>query len=258
MLVKHLDDCRALADEVIFYQRVRKQITKALPGKKPKHDLESAVRDLVDDSIESDGVIDIFKAAGIDKAGISILDENFLQTFKDKPYENLRLKLLEKLLRDQIRLRLSRNVTQAKSFKELLETTLQKYHQRVIDAAAVIKAMIQIREEMKTDDARASELGLDTEEVAFYDAVSQHADKIYDQKFLCELIHDVVQTIKRNLKVDWTQPHREAVKAEVRAAVRRVLRKRKVKKEDFGMLIEHIMMQAEALYGDWPTAGEAA
>lgn len=149
-------------------------------------------------------------------------------------------------------------MAQAKSFKELLETTLQKYHQRVIDAAAVIKAMVQIRKDMETDDARASELGLDTEEVAFYDAVAQHAEKIYDQKFLCELIHDVVQTIKRNLKVDWTQPHREAVKAEVRAAVRRVLRKRKVKKEDFDLLIEHIMMQAEALYGDWPTSGEAA
>ena len=91
LLVKHLDDCRAFADEIIFYQRVRNQILKALPGKKPVKDIERAVRDLVDDSVETEGVVDIFKAAGIEKADLSILDDKFLQTFKDQPLPNLRL-----------------------------------------------------------------------------------------------------------------------------------------------------------------------
>ena len=50
-------------------------------GKRPK-ELEHAVRDLVDESIESAGVVDIFKAAGIEQADLSILDDQFLQTFK--------------------------------------------------------------------------------------------------------------------------------------------------------------------------------
>ena len=254
LLVKHLSDCRAHADEVIFYQRVRKQISKALPGKKPKQELEAAVRDLIDDSIESDEVVDVFKAAGIDRADISILDDDFLQTFKDRPQQNLRLKLLEKLIRDEITLRQRKNVAKAKSFRELLEATLQKYHQRIIDAAAVIKAMIQIRSEMEAEDARAGELGLEPEEVAFYDAVAENAASIYDQQFLCDLIHDVVQTIKRSLKVDWTEPHREDVKAEVRASVKRVLRRRKIQKEHFDWFVEQVMTQAEALYAYWPAA----
>jgi type I restriction enzyme, R subunit len=254
LLVKHLPDCRAHADDVIFYQRVRKQLSKALPGRKPKHDLETAVRDLVDDSIESGGVVDIFKAAGLERADISILDDDFLQTFKGRPQENLRLKLLEKLIRDQIRLRRRKNVARARSFHELLETTLKRYHQRTIDAAAVVKAMLEIKRDMQTADRRAEALGLQSEEVAFYDAVAVHASGIYDQAFLCDLIHDVVRSIKRNLKVDWTQPHREAVRAELRVAVKRVLRRRGVQSDHFDLLLPSIMAQAEAQYRHWPLA----
>lgn len=254
LLVKHLADCRAHADEVVFYQRVRKQLTKALPGTKPKRDVETAVRDLVDDTIASNEVVDIFAAAGIEKMDISILDDKFLQTFKDRPLENLRLKLLEKLVRDQISLRQKRNVAKSKSFRELLESTLQKYHQRIIDAAAVVRAMIEIRDEMEADDARAAELGLEPEEVAFFDAVAEAAGAVYDHEFLRDLIHDIVESIKRNLKVDWTEPHREEIKSAVRAAVKRVLRNRGVRRADIDTLLASIMAQAEQLYEEWPDA----
>ena len=115
----------------------------------------------------------------------------------------------------------------------MLEETLQKYHNRLIDAAAVVKAMLEIKKEMDADQERAKELHMEDDELAFYDAVAENYATIYDQQFLCDLIHDVVQTIKKNLKVDWTEPHREDVKAAVRAAVRRVLRRRGVKEEDF-------------------------
>ncbi len=254
LLVNHLDDCRPLADEVIFYQRVRKQLLKIIPGPRAPGQVDTAVRDLVDDSVESEGVVDIFKVAGIERADISILDDSFLQTFKDRPLVNLRLKLLEKLMYEEIASRQSRNLAMAKSFRELLEQTLQKYHIRLIDAAAVIKAMLQIHREIQESEVRARELGLDEEELAFYDAVAAHHNKAYGVEFLRDLIHDVVQTVKRNLKVDWAEPHRDDVKAEIRAAVKRVLRKRDVRAEDFDPLVERIMEQAEALYADWPVA----
>ncbi len=252
LLVKHLDDCRPYADEVIFYQRVRKQIIKAIPGKKEAREVEHAVRDLVDDSVESEGVIDIFEAAGIEKPDLSILDDTFLQTFKDKPHQNLRLKLLEKLIRDEIALHHKRNLAKAKSFQDLLEETLRKYHNRLIDAAAVIKAMIEMRKEWEADRDRAIELGLEDEELAFYDAIADNYEQIYGNELLSGLVHDVVQTIKRNLKVDWTESHRDDIKATIRASVKRVLRKRKIKTDDLELFIKYIMEQAEALYGDWP------
>src|SRR5439155_5454272 len=126
----------------------RKELGKTLPGAKPGKDVERAVRDLVDDSLESRGVVDIFKVAGIERADISILDDAFLQTFKDRPLADLRLRLLAKLLADEIQVRQARNLAQAKSFKALLEETLQRYHNRLIDAANVIEAMLKIRKEM--------------------------------------------------------------------------------------------------------------
>jgi len=99
------------ADEVLFHQRVRKQVLKTKPGTKVKKSLEEAVRDLVDDHVASDGaVVDIFRLAGIETPDLSILDDPFLQTFKDRPHEDLRLKLLHKLLADELTRRAAKNL----------------------------------------------------------------------------------------------------------------------------------------------------
>ncbi|MGD9684465.1 MAG: type I restriction endonuclease subunit R [Candidatus Obscuribacterales bacterium] len=255
MLVQQLPDCGVYADEIIFYQTVRKQINKGIVGnRKQKRDVDKAVRDLVDEHVESDSVIDIFRVAGIDNPDISILDDNFLQTFKDRPLQDLRLKLLERIIRDELQRRLPKNLARTRSFREMLETTIDKYHKRIIDAAAVVKAMVEMKNDMDSDDRRAKDLGLADDELAFYDAVSANYATIYSEPFLRDLIHEVVQTIKRNLKVDWTEPHREDVKAAVRAAVRRVLRRQNVKSEDFDGMLMRVMEQAAVLYADWPLA----
>lgn len=57
-----------------------------------------------------------------------------------------------------------------------------------------------------------------------------------------------------NVKVGWTEAHRDDVRAPVRAAVRRVLHRRGVKAEDFEPLLRAVMEQAEAIYADWPSA----
>src|SRR6266496_3231231 len=251
LLVKHLDDCRQNADEIIFYQRVRKQILKTISGRRTI-DLDRAVQDLVDDNIHTEGVIAIFKVAGIDKPDISILDDAFLQTFKDHPLENLRVRLLERLMADEIYRRQKSNLARSKSFRQQLEKTLLDYHNRLLDAKEVIEQMIAIRRAWEADDKRAQELDLTPEEIAFYDAVSSNFMTIYDQAFLRDLVHEVVQTLKRNLKVDWTEPSREEIRAGVRSAVKTVLRKKGIQEEDLEPFLGSVMVQAQALYAEWP------
>lgn len=252
LLVKHLDDCRIHVDEVIFYQRVRKQILKTASGRISNRDLDRVVQDLVDDSVQPQGVVDIFKAAGIARPDISILDDAFLQTFKDHPPESLQVKLLERLLADEIERRRRGNLTRSRSFKQTLEKTLQEYHNRLIDAKEVIEQMIAIKQQMDAEAQRAQELGLSGEEMAFYDAVASNFINLYNEAFLRDVVHDIVQILKRNLKVDWTEPHRQDVQAAVRAAVRRVLKRRSVREQDLEPLLGSILVQAEALYADWP------
>ena len=255
-LVNHLADCIGCADEVVFYQLLRKQLNKTTTGgPSPKDEQKAkAVRELLDRSIESKGVVDIFAAAGIEKADISILDEKFLEEFKSHEHENLRLKLLAKILADEIRVREKMNITKYRSFKEMLEQTLQKYHNRAIQAADVVRVMIEIRKDIDNEAARSKALNLSPEEIAFYDAVAANVATLFDEKTLCDLIRDVVQAVKQNLKVDWTKPHREDVKAGVRAAVKNVLRWRGIKKELLDALADKVIVQAEALFKEWPLA----
>ena len=252
-LVNHLPVCIDYGDEIVFYQLLRKQLIKTTTGPTPKDEEKAkAVRELLDRSIESKGVVDIFAAAGIEKADISILDEQFLEDFKTHEQENLRLKLLAKILADEIRVREKMNLAKYRSFKEMLEQTLQKYHNRAIQAADVVRVMLDIRKDIDNEAARSKALNLTPEEIAFYDAVAANVANLFDEKTLCDLIRDVVQTVKKNLKVDWTQPHREDVKAGVRAAVKTVLRKRGVAKERLDTLTDKVIVQAEALFKEWP------
>jgi type I restriction enzyme R subunit len=176
-----------------------------------------------------------------------------LQSIEDKGLINLRLKLLEKLLRDEFVRRSRSNSFKARSFQEMLEKTLQNYRNRLIDAAAVIKIMIEIKQEMETSDGRIKTLGLTPEELAFYDSIAEHSEKIYEQPLLSELCRLITQEVKKTLKVDWT--NRESVRSDIKVAVKKVLRQKKIKEEHFDMFLDRFMKQAEVLYADWPSAG---
>lgn len=136
----------------------------------------------------------------------------------------------------------------------MLEQNLQKYHNRAIQAADVVRVMIEIRKDMDNEAARSKALNLTPEEIAFFDAVVVNVANVFDEKTLCDLIREVVKAVKKNLKVDWTKPHREDVKAGVRAAVKNVLRRRGVKKEQLEMLADKLLAQAAALFSEWPLA----
>ena len=118
----------------------------------------------------------------------------------------------------------------------------------------MVRVLIEIKRDIEKESERTKALNLSAEELAFYDAVAANAAKLYDEKFLCDLVRDLVQAVKRNLKVDWTKPHREDVMAGIRAAVKLTLRKRGVKAEHMEALMQQVLTQAEAMFADWPRA----
>ena len=98
-----------IQDDVGFFQAVRSQIVKLGSGGGDGPDqerrIEAAIKQLVSRAVSSDEVIDIFKAAGMDKPEISILSDEFLAEFEKMPQKNLAIEMLRKLLRDEIRAR---------------------------------------------------------------------------------------------------------------------------------------------------------
>ncbi len=256
-LVCHLPVGQQHAEEVAFYQMVRKQLRKVKPtARRDIEDLDRAVQDLLDESITAQPAVDIFAVSGLEKPDISILDEAFLAGFAQSDNQNLQVCLLEKLLLDELHRQQRQNVMQTRSFKQMLDDAITKYNNGTISAADVVQVMVEIRQTQQENARRMSELGLSDEELAFYDVITLGAPQGIptDNEWIAGLIHDVVQAVKHNLKVDWTRSHRRDVYASVESAVKMVLRRRRIKGEQFQFLLNRLMQQAQASYEDWPLA----
>jgi len=257
-LVRHLDEVIACANEVLLYDILKVQIRKILGGTdgpergQGKHSLEDRLKNLVNESLAANEAIDLFKVAGLERPDLSILDESFMAGLKEKKHVDLRLKLLQKLLEDKIVAVFRQNHVMSKTLKELLEKTISDYHTRVIQAADVLHAMIELKRRLEEEAKLREELGLSEEEVAFYNVIAQMRSDAFENEFIAELIHKVVKVMKTKFQPDWTSPHRGNVLSSVTLSVRKVLMDANVSTEQLGFLTKAIVDQAKEQYKDWP------
>ena len=127
LAVPHEETLR-IRDDVGFFQAVRAQLIKRAPGEaRSEEELDLAVRQIISRAVASEGVLDVFAAAGLDKPDISVLSDEFLADIRGMPQRNLAVELLQKLLRGEISTKRRKNVVQARSFAEMLEQTLRRY-----------------------------------------------------------------------------------------------------------------------------------
>lgn len=214
-----------IRDDLGFFHDVKSNIAKFSTGlEKSGEDLDSAIRQIVSGAIVSGEVVDIFKAAGIKKPDISILSDEFLLEVKCMEHKNLAVELLKKLLNDEIRSRKRKNVIEHRSFAEMLENSIIKYHNKSIEVVEVIEELIEIAKKMIKARDRGEDLNLTEYEVAFYDAlgVNDSAVQVLGDETLREIAIELAKTIRNNITIDWTL--RENVQAKLRVAVKRILR----------------------------------
>ena len=249
------EDALKIRDDVGFFQAVRAVLAKGTPGEqKTDEELEHAIRQIISRAVVSDGVIDIFAAAGLKKPDISILSDEFLAEVQGMPQRNLAVELLQKLLKGEIRARAKRNVVQARSFAELLEQAVRKYQNRAIETAQVIEELIQLARDMRAASARGEALKLSEDELAFYDAleVNDSAVKVLGEPTLVKIARELVETVKRNVTIDWTV--RENVRAQLRVIVKRILRKYGYPPDKQEKATQTVLEQAALLSQDWALA----
>ena len=220
------DEAIAIRDDVAFFQAIQATIAKtpSSSGKLGGDDLDHAVRQLVSRAIAPDQVIDIFAAAGLKKPDISILSEEFLAEVRSLPQKNVAVELLRKLLADEIKTRSRTNAVQARSFTEMLERSLRNYQNRAIETAQIIEELIELAKEMRAAEKRGEDLGLNPDELAFYEAleVNDSAVQVLGDVTLKTIARELVQTVRRNATIDWTL--KESARAKLRVVVKRLLR----------------------------------
>ena len=251
LAVPHEDAIR-VRDDVAFFQTVRSVLAKRTPADaRPEEELNHAVRQIISRAVASEGVTDIFAAAGLEKPDISILSDDFLIEVRGLPYRNLAVELLQKLLKGELVVRRRKNVVQARSFADMLEQTLRRYQNRAVEAAQVIEELIQLARDLREANARGVELGLSEDEIAFYDALETNdgAVNVLGDQVLRTIARELVETVRRNVTIDWTL--RETVRAQLRVLVKRVLRKYGYPPDKQEKATRTVLEQAEVLSAGW-------
>ncbi len=253
----HLEGARDLRDEVGYFQAVERNLRKYTNGDggRTNEELNLALKQLVSSAVASQGVVDIFDAAGLKKPDLSILSDEFLESVKASPHRNLQIELLKKLLKDEIRSMTRKNVVQSRKFSEMLEKTLALYQNRTLEAAQIILELIEMARKLRQARERGQAMGLNEDEMAFYDALVAHGGvkEVMGDDVLAKIAHDLVQAIRESVTIDWTQ--KEAVRADMRRKVKRLLRKHGYPPDKREEAVVTVIEQAEAVCREW---GEAA
>ena len=240
-----LDEAKAVREEVAFFQAVKVILTKreVSAAKKTNEERELAIRQIIGSAVVSEEVVDIFDAVGLDKPNIGILDDAFLAEVKNLPERNLAVELLERLLQGEIKSRFASNVVQNKKFSDMLSDVVQRYQNRSIEAAQVMEELVQMAKKFREAAARGEQLGLNEDEVRFYDALAENESAVREltDETLKKIAHELAENLRKNLTVDWSA--RESVQARLRLMVRRVLRKYKYPPDRRDAAVELVLLQ---------------
>ena len=249
------DQAMDAKDEISFFQAVKARLAKfdSTGSGKTDEEIETTIRQVIDKALVTEKVIDVFDAAGLKKPDISILSEEFLLELKGMEHKNVALEVLKKLLNDEIKSRAKKNLVKSKSLMEMLENAIKKYHNKILTAAEVIEELINLSKDIVEMDSEAKAMGLSDFEYAFYTAVANNdsARELMQKDKLRELAVVLTETIKQNASIDWTI--KESVKAKLKVAVKRLLRKYGYPPDMQMLATETVLKQAEMIANELTT-----
>lgn len=249
------EEALKLKDEVAFFQAVKARLLKfegSVSGSgRSDYEIESAIKSIVNEALQSDQVIDIFDAAGIKKPEISILSEEFLLEIKGMKHKNLALELLKKILNDEIKARTKSNIIQSRKLLEMLEGSIKRYQLNLLSTAEIIQELIDLAKDIKKADKRGQDLGLQEDELAFYDAleVNDSAVQVLGDDQLRIIAKELAEKIRNNATIDWTI--KESVRAKLMVLVRRTLNIYGYPPDKQAKAVDTVLKQAELLAGNW-------
>lgn len=239
-------------DEVAFFQAVKARLVKFdITGfGRTDDEIETVIRQVIDQALVTEQVIDVFDAAGIKKPDISILSEDFLLEVSNMKHKNVAIEVLKKLLNDEIKARIRKNLVLGKSLMEMLENSIARYHNKILTAAEVIEELIKLGKEIKDMDKEPQEMGLSEFEYAFYTAIANNesARQVMAKDKLRELAVVLFQKVRENASIDWTI--KESVRAKLKVIVKRVLRQYGYPPDMQLLATETVLKQAELIAND--------
>ncbi|MBM3181243.1 MAG: type I restriction endonuclease subunit R [Chloroflexi bacterium] len=247
-----------IRDDLAFFQAIKARFNKFDDQTKTRtnEEIETAIRQIINDAIISSEVVDVFDAAGIRKPDISILSDEFLSEIEHMERKNLALELLKRLLNDEIKTRSQFNLVQGRKFSDMLAEAVKRYQNGLITSAQIIEELINLAKDIREADKRGEKMNLRMDELAFYDALADNptAETILGDVTLKQIAHELVDSVRKNTSIDWQL--KESVQAKLRVMVKRILRKYKYPPDDpatgeYTVSVTKVLDQAELLADFW-------
>ena len=240
--------CRSLLTrqeklEVAFMDAVRIMLSRlSQKGKVSKKEINDRISKLLEQSIQSTGVINLFENKERD---FSLFDEGFIEEIRKMKEKNIAVQLLEKLLKESIRKYERTNVVQSQKFSDLMNMALSNYLKGMLTNEEVIEELLKMATEIKRTEEEGNELGLTPEEKAFYDALSSPEgikDAYSDEEFV-KLTKELTEQLRKNRTIDWNL--KSSSRAKMRVMVKRLLKKYKYPPQGQEKALETVMAQCD-------------
>ena len=240
--------CRSLLTrqekiEVAFMDAVRVMLSRfTQKGKVSKQEINERIAQLLEQSIQSTGVINLFENKERD---FSLFDEGFIEEIRKMKEKNIAVQLLEKLLKERIRKFERTNVVQSQKFSDLMNQALSNYLKGMLTNEEVIDELLKMAAEIKKSEEEGNELGLTAEEKAFYDALSspEGVRQAYTDEEFVALTKELTEELRKNRTIDWNL--KQSARAKMRVMVKRLLKKYKYPPEGQEKALETVMAQCD-------------
>lgn len=244
------DSGREVALEVSYFKAVKASLLKLTQGDRTKlsvNQIEKRVNQLLEKSIISEDVIDVFDTLNLKQPDVSILSEEFLEEVKNVKHKNLAVEMLKKLLEGNIKLMEKRNVVKSEKFSEKLQKSLNKYRNQAITNAEVIEELIRMANELKEASDLEKDLGLTEDEIAFYDALTDDeiVKEVMSDEILKKIAQELSDTIRKQVNVDYNV--RANLQAGMRNTIKRLLKKYDYPPKQAKHALEIVMRQTQLM-----------
>lgn len=242
-LVSHEDQHEAAYLSVLRVQVLRLTGRKSGgSGGMTYAEFNKQVTEILQQTVHADGVLNLFDSQDVE---ISLFDEAFLAEVANMKEKNVAAESLKRLIKERVRAYQRTSVVKAQKFSDMLQGTLNSYLNGMLTNAEVIEELVKMAKDMMRDRTDAEKLGLNDEEMAFYDAITkpEAVKDFYDNDQLVSITRELTETLQRSATIDWQK--KESARAGMRRAIKRLLRKYKYPPEGVDDAMETVMEQCE-------------
>lgn len=232
--------------EAAYFEAVRTVLVRLSSGRSGKKltlpEVNERINELLRHSIKSEGVINLFSDTGTE---FSLFDPKFLEEVANMKEKNLAVELLKRLIAEQVSAYRRTNVVKSEKFSKIIQSAMNRYLNGMLTNEEVIQELLKLAKDIAAANAEGESLGLNAEELAFYDALTkpQAIKDFYEHEELIAITKELTDLLRQNRTIDWQK--KESARAGMRRLVKRLLKKHKYPPEGMEDAVQTVMSQCE-------------